>query len=64
MICMEQWGSTDITSCAPWSVTCHWVVPVDFPNTCPMKIVRLFYRIIARYGRDIYTLTQSFPNQQ
>jgi len=47
---------------------CHWVVPVDFPNTCPvihvMKIVRVFYRIIARYGRDIYTLTQSFPNQQ
>ena len=43
---------------------CHWVVPVDFPNTCPMKIVRIFYRIIARYGRDIYTLTHSFPNQQ
>ena len=41
---------------------CHWIVPVDFPNTCPMKIVK--YRIIARYGRDIYTLTQSFPNQQ
>ena len=40
---------------------CHWVVPVDFPNTCPMKIVRIFYRIIARYGRDIYTLTQYFP---
>jgi len=43
---------------------CHWVVPVDFPNTCPMKIVRIFYRIIARYGCDIYTLTQYFPNQQ
>jgi len=43
---------------------CHWVVPADFPNTCPMKIVRIFYRINARYGRDIYTLTQSFPNQQ
>ena len=43
---------------------CHWVVPVDFPNSCPMKIVRIFYRIIARYGRDIYTLTQYFPNQQ
>jgi len=28
---------------------CHWVVPVDFPNTCPMKIVRIFYRIIVRY---------------
>jgi len=26
---------------------CHWVVPVDFPNTCPMKIVRICYRIIA-----------------
>ena len=39
---------------------CHWVVPVDFPNTCPMKIVRIFYRIIARYGRDIYTSTQYF----
>jgi len=39
---------------------CHWVVPVDIPNTCPMKIVRIFYR----NGRDIYTLTQSFPNQQ
>ena len=33
----------------------HWVV---------RKILRIFYRIIARYGRDIYTLTQSFPNQQ
>ena len=44
----------------PW----HWVVPVDFPNTCPMKIVRIFYRIITRYGRDIYTLTQYFQNQQ
>ena len=43
---------------------CHWVVPVDFPITCPMKIVRIFYRIIARYGRDIYTLTQYFPNKQ
>jgi len=43
---------------------CHSVVPVDFPNTCPIKIVRIFYRIIARYGRDIYTLTQYFPNQQ
>ena len=43
---------------------CHWVVLVDFPNTCPMKIVGIFYRIIARYGRDIYTLTQSFLNQQ
>ena len=47
---------------------CHWVVPVYFPNTCPMnfimKIVRVFQRIIARYGRDIYTLTQSFPNQK
>ena len=43
---------------------CHWVVPVDFPNTCRMKIVRIFYRIIARYGRDIYTLPQSIPNQQ
>ena len=43
---------------------CHWVVPVDFPNTCPMKIVRIFYRIIAWYGCDIHTLTQSFPNQQ
>ena len=43
---------------------CHWVVPVDFPNTCPMKIVRIFFRIIARYGRDIYTFTKSFPNQQ
>ena len=43
---------------------CHWVVPVDFSNTCPMKIVRIFYRIIVRYGRDIYTLTQYFPNQQ
>ena len=43
---------------------CHWVVPVDFPNTCPMKIVVIFYWIIARYGRDSYTLTQSFPNQQ
>ena len=43
---------------------CHWVVPDDYPNTCPMKKVRTFYRIIARYGRDIYTLTQSFPNQQ
>ena len=42
---------------------CHWVVPVDFPNTFP-KIVKVFYRIIARYGRDIYTITQSFPNQQ
>ena len=40
---------------------CHWV---DFLNTCPMKIVRIFYRIIAQYGRDIHTLTQSFPNQQ
>ena len=39
---------------------CHWVVPVDFPNTCPMKIERILYRIIARYGRDIYTLTQSY----
>ena len=26
-------------------VPCHWVVPVDFPNTCFMKIVRIFYRI-------------------
>ena len=43
---------------------CHWVVPVDFPNTCPMKIVRIFYQIIARYARDFYTLTQYFPNQQ
>ena len=24
---------------------CHWIVPVDFPNICPMKIVRIFYRI-------------------
>ena len=22
---------------------CHWVVPVDFPNACPMQIVRIFY---------------------
>ena len=43
---------------------CHWVVPVDFPNTCAMKIVSILDRIIARYGRDIYTLTQYFPNQQ
>ena len=43
---------------------CQWVVPVDFPNTCPINIVRIFYRIIARYGCDIYTLTQYFPNQQ
>jgi len=43
---------------------CHWVVHVDFPNTCPMKIVNTFYRIIARYRHDIYTLTQYFPNQQ
>ena len=43
---------------------CNWVVPVDFPNTCPMKIVNIFYRIIARYGRDIYTLSQYFSNQQ
>ena len=43
---------------------CHWVVPVDFPNTWTMTIVRIFYRIIARYGHDVYTLTQSFPNQQ
>ena len=25
---------------------CHWVVPVDFPNTCPMEIVRIVYRIV------------------
>ena len=37
---------------------------IHFPNTCPMKIVRVFYRIIARYGRNIYTLIRSFPNQQ
>jgi len=43
---------------------CYSVVSVDFPNTYPMKIVRIFYRIIARYGRDIYTLTQYLPNQQ
>ena len=43
---------------------CHWVVPVDFPNTCPMKIVRIFYRINARSGHDFNTLTRLFPNQQ
>ena len=59
-------GGLPISRVAPLIsyLPCHWVVPVDFPNTCPMKIVRIFYRIIARYGRDIYTLTQSFPNQQ
>ena len=41
---------------------CHWLVPVDFPNTCTMKIVRIFYRI-NRYGGDFYTLTRSFPNE-
>ena len=43
------WAPTDITSCAPLTgyFPCHWVVPVDFPNTCTMKIVRIYYRIIA-----------------
>ena len=60
-----NWG-LPISQVAPLDqlLPCHWVVPVDFPNTCPMKIVRIFYRIIARYGRDIYMLTQCFPNQQ
>jgi len=31
---------------------CCWLVPVDFPYTCTMKIVRIFYPINARYGRD------------
>ena len=42
---------------------CHWVVPVDFPNTCPMKIVRIFFWINARYGRYFYTLTRFFQPQ-
>ena len=33
-------------------------------NTCPMKIVMIFYQIIARCGRDFDTLTRSFSNQQ
>ena len=57
---------TYITSCTPWSIYCpgHWVVPVDFPNTRPLKIVTIFYRINARSGHDFNTLTRLFPNQQ
>ena len=64
--CFTGNGGLPISRVAPLIsyFPCHTVVPVDFPNTCPMKTVRIFYRIIARYGRDIYTLTQPFPNQQ
>ena len=43
---------------------CHWVVPDDFPNTCPLKIVRIFYWFNARCWHEFYTLTRSFPNHQ
>ena len=43
---------------------CHWLVSGDFHNTCPMEVVRLFYRINAICGPDFHTLTRSFPNQQ
>ena len=62
-IAMEDYRYHDLRPLISY-FPCHLVVPVDFPNTCPMKIVSIFYRIIARYGRDIYTLTQYFPNQQ
>ena len=33
---LDQWGTTDIMSC-------HWVVPVDFPNTFPSTTLLLVY---------------------
>ena len=48
----------------------HRLIPLSlgssgwFSKYCPMKIVRIFYRINARYGRYFYNLTRTFPNQQ
>ena len=46
----KQTDSSDKPGQGAGYFPCHRVVPVDFP-------------INARYGRDFYTLTRAFPNQ-